>query len=310
MEPIFLETLPQETVWGGPKLKDFFGYADYSDIVGQTWCFASQSNVSNMVQDGPFKHRTLDDLWKNEPHLFISTQSEFPFIIGLLAPQQDLSIQVHPTKEYVSQKKAPDSKNESWFFLEPPTRGKIVCGHDFKSKLELELALNDNSLAKHLDYLSIKRGDYVFVPEGQLHACTAGSVVYEISQRTDITYRVYDYDREDRNGKTRPLHIQQALECIQVPSPKTKTESPISVTQSAGWKIETFDGREYYTLDYLTLDGIWQETAQRYQLATVFRGCGIVNGCLVKKGDNFILPVGCDFTFQGNMNVMLAMEKE
>lgn len=308
MEPILFETIPLETVWGGRKLREYFHFQDYSEFVGQTWCFADQKGKSNRIINGKYKNLTLHDLWTNESRLFKSKYTEFPFIIALLAPEDDLSIQVHPQDCYAKLKGYDSGKNEAWYFIEPPENHHIVFGHTMKSYEELEKAIETNQIEKVLNYFSIQKRDYVYVPAGQIHACTKGSIVYEISQSTNITYRVYDYNRVDQNGNPRELHIDDAKACIQIPAVIDTVKQPKQVIETESFILRNYNHQKDFTLKNVEIYNEYECEEEKYQLVTVLYGHGTVNSYPIKIGDNFLIPASSRTLYQGNLEIMIAME--
>ena len=309
MELIFMESVPLDTVWGGTKLKEYFGYEHYSNYVGQTWGFACQGKYVNRVIDGQYKGRTLLDLWENETQLFKSKEKQFPFIVALLGPEENLSVQVHPTSDYAKTQGFPNGKNEAWFFIEPPEKGRIVYGHDLISETDVKKAMNENNILKHLSYLPIEKNDFVYIPAGQIHACAAGSVVYEISQSVNVTYRVYDYHRKDTTGSERPLNIKEAGETIVAPAFPPQKVRPRIYAEQDQYTIYTYDFKRDFIVDHIDLHGIYRFVNPQYRLATVLRGTGTANGRRIKTGDHFLIPAGNTNEICGSLDLMIAMER-
>ncbi len=308
MEPIFFETCPLETVWGSAKLKNYFGFENYSDHVGQTWCFACQGENTNVVCTGIYKGRLLSDLWDNEKQLFQSEYTDFPFIVALLGPGDDLSIQVHPSALYAKQKGFTDGKNEAWYFIEPPDENRIVYGHLINTPDDFAKALMQNEIINQLDYLPITKDDFVYIPAGQLHACKKGCVVYEISQSTNITYRVNDYDRIGIDGKKRPLNIQEAIDCVSVPSVSAMKKVP-KIQVAKDYTIKVYDDQDDFIVNRVELNGTMSWIKEKYQLVSVIYGKGYVNDIPISIGDSFLVPVNSPIVFNGNMIIMIASEK-
>ena len=156
---------------------------------------------------------------------------EFPLIIAMLDVADHLSIQVHPDDDTARKlESAPYGKNESWYFLRAPRSGKIFNGSKIKSKEEIENLLQTGRDSEISDEIEIHDGDYIYIPAGTLHSLTAGSIIYEIEENSEYTYRFYDFDRVDSYGNKRELHIKKALQALNVDNKSTakKYDKPIT----------------------------------------------------------------------------------
>lgn len=212
---LILEPIPLETVWGGSKLKNYINF-NFPSKIGQLYTVSAESKLDTKIINGKFKNRTLSYVWNNHRDLFNYEKTEtFPLIIGLVDASHDLSIQIHPDDEFaIEHENVKFGKEESWVFLDEPESGHIINGCKVKNKSELITLINQNKWDNILDSLKVHKHSYVHVPPCTLHALTSGSLVYEIQQSTNITYRFYDYNRIDSNGKKRELHLDNALNTL------------------------------------------------------------------------------------------------
>ena len=212
---LFLESPLREMIWGGKYFKDVLKLTKEDKDFGEYWTISGYSSFPSIVKNGKYKGMSLDELYKNHHELFnTSSSKEFPILVKLIATSADLSVQVHPDDEYA--KRDNDlGKTESWLIL-ASDNGKIVYGHSAKSRKELldKTSKNDFSF---LDYYEVKKGNFIKVPSGTIHALGKGLVLREVQQSSNLTYRLYDYDRVDKNGKKRELHLDKALDVIKVP---------------------------------------------------------------------------------------------
>lgn len=215
---LVLETICHETLWGGPRLTALSGTT--CSKIGHLYSVFCRDGVSNRILNNPYRGKTLNEvfkLWKHDFHM--DRYDRFPLTIALTSADENLSIQVHPNDEMASKiEHMARGKRESWYFLDPPKSGWILNGCVCRSEEEKEQFLTAGKYREMTDTLAVKTGDYVFVRPGTLHSLTAGSLVYEIEEGADFTYRFYDYDRKDADGKPRELQTDKAvmaLDCRQ-----------------------------------------------------------------------------------------------
>ena len=300
MSVLFFAPIPRVALWGGSSVKRIFNYQDFSDQVGQAWAFSGLQEASNLCLSAPYEGKSLRELWENNQALFGHQKGEFPLIISLVAPEEDLSIQVHPDDAYAKKIGFPTGKNEAWYFIKPPTSGQIVYGHKAKDKTEMDDYVQNEAWYELIDHLDVKEKDFVYLPAGMLHALQKGSVVYEIQEATDVTYRFFDYNRKDADGNARELHLEQALACVRYGELDT-IEAPVV----SGAKT-TYVANHAFTVTKLDVSGMLQFQDFVYQLATVVAGKGRVDGIDVEVGSNFLIPVNEPVIFTGEMTVMMT----
>lgn len=212
---LVLQPIVHETIWGGSRLSHFAKSGEQH--IGHLYSVYSREECSNQILNGSFRGKVLNTAFAEFKQEFgMGEYDYFPLTIALTEAKQDLSIQVHPddVQAKLLEHKA-RGKRESWYFLESPKFGHIVNGckiHDMQKIRELSVKSRYQEI---IDTMEVNIGDYVFIEPGTLHAICAGSLVYEIEEGADLTYRFYDYVRRDENGNLRELHIEKALECLQ-----------------------------------------------------------------------------------------------
>ena len=303
MSVLFFKPIPKVTVWGDDHVKNYFGYDDFPNDVGQAWVFSGIASDANYCLTAPYKGKDLHELWKNHQELFGNKKGEFPLIISLVGPEEDLSIQVHPDEIQAQKIGYSMGKNEAWYFIEPPSNGQIVYGHHAKNPEEMDGYIKDEQWLSLIDYLPVKKEDFVYLPAGILHALQKGSMVYEIQQATDVTYRFFDYHRKDEQGKTRELHLEQALACVSYEKPENNFAVMVDRNKTTYIANDSFTVSKWEITDTL----IFKD--ENYQLATVIAGMGNVNGESVKVGSNFLIPVNTEVIFKGSMIVMMTTKE-
>lgn len=225
---LVLETICHETIWGGSRLTLLSG--TQCTKIGHLYSVFCREGISNRILNGPDRGKTLNDVfssWKSR--VGMEEYPYFPLTISLTSADENLSIQVHPDDEMASSiEKQAKGKRESWYFLETPATGWIINGCTCRDNLEKNQLLSEKRYLELADKLYVKAGDYVFVQPGTLHAITAGSLVYEIEEGADFTYRFYDYDRVDASGKPRELQVKKAAQALNMEQKSTCKRYPLS----------------------------------------------------------------------------------
>jgi mannose-6-phosphate isomerase len=294
-EPIFLQPLFKERIWGGTALREEFGYAIPSDTTGECWAISAHPHGQSVVREGKFKGLTLGELWEFHRYLFGRAKGErFPLLTKILDANEDLSVQVHPDDAYARQYANGDlGKTECWYIIDCKEGAEIVYGHHAQNRQHLEEMIQHGEWDRLLKKVAVKPGDFFYVPSGTLHALGSGILVLETQQSSDTTYRVYDYERRDANGNLRELHLEQAIQVTTVPHVDPAIRPRVTVMEGA--KITTFVENEFFTVQKCELAGETVfEHEQDFLLVSVLKGEGeLLSGqqsYRFQKGDHFILP--------------------
>jgi mannose-6-phosphate isomerase len=212
-EPIFMERM-----WGGRKLETEFGKKlPANKRIGESWEIVDRPEAQSIVTSGPLKGKTLHELWidyRKEIFGDLADAPRFPLLIKLLDAREKLSLQVHPP-EKIARKLGGEPKTECWYVAVAEPGAEIFVGfRESITRERFERSLRAGSAADHVDTIRVKTGDAMFLPGGRFHAVGAGNLLVETQQNSDTTYRVFDWNRVDQNGKPRQLHVNEALECI------------------------------------------------------------------------------------------------
>lgn len=250
MEPVKFTPLAVPRIWGGHRLKSWFG-TETDEPIGEYWLVSSHPHGTSVVKEGAFRGKTLNDLVREHPEAYLgsSPQPRFPLLIKLIEAAQDLSVQVHPDDEYGRRVESDFGKTEAWYVLDCPEDGKVIYGHRFSSREEYLQAVEKKQVKEYLDYAPIAPGRLVFVPSRTLHALLAGTTVLEIQQTSDVTYRVYDWDRVDKQGRGRELHIDKAADVLRYgPQPDPFPERA-ELTAEDGLRGTRLVSCPYFTID-------------------------------------------------------------
>ena len=216
--PLTFEPIFQERIWGSRKLASLFGKNLPADkTIGESWEVVDRPEVQSVVRHGPFRDRTLHELWMHDRETVfgrVPDTPRFPLLIKLLDAHDQLSLQVHPP-EKIAAKLSGEPKTEFWYVASAIPGARLFVGlRRAVTRERFEEAVRSRTVADLVHTVEVKAGDSIFLPAGRFHAVGAGNVLVEIQQNSDTTYRVYDWDRVDDNGKPRQLHVDQALQSI------------------------------------------------------------------------------------------------
>jgi mannose-6-phosphate isomerase len=307
MELLFMDPVFKEAIWGGTKLRDVFDYEIPSDTTGECWAISGHANGMSHVAGGRFDGKTLGELWNEEPEIFGNYPgSQVPLLIKIIDAKNDLSIQVHPDDAYAGEHENGSlGKTECWYVLDCEPGTEIVIGHNAKDKAEVEKMIRNHEWSDFIRKVPVHKGDFFQINPGCLHAIKGGTLLIETQQSSDVTYRVYDYDRL-QNGKPRELHVQQSIDCITAPHVDYNEEKVVE--KHDGMTSEKLVICPYYTLEKWDVDGEYEFKMDKPFLnVSVIDGKGEADGIKVKKGDHFIVPATMDSCgFSGKMTVMVS----
>src|SRR5690625_3776244 len=314
-EPIFLEPVFQERIWGGKKLQTLYDYEIPNDQIGEAWVISAHKNGPSKIINGPLAGQSLLKTWEEYPTLFgkKNAEGDFPLLVKILDANDNLSVQVHPDDIYARQVEGEQyGKTECWYVLDCEEDSEIIYGHSAQSAEEFQQKVDAGQWDELLGRVKVKKGDFFYVPSGTIHAIGKGIVILEIQQSSDITYRVYDYDRKDATGNKRELHLEQAIEVTKFPDSVQKRRKEKSVNGSL--EVTKFIEGQYFTVYHWNLAGhIKTPLANRNLLVNVIDGRGeiIINNHKypVEKGDHFIIPVTLqEYLLNGQLELIVSHE--
>ena len=310
--PIQFEPILKERIWGGTKLKTILNKPITSKITGESWEISTVENDVSIVENGIYKGKSLNQIIKNFPNEILGTNVhkkfgfEFPLLFKYLDAKLDLSIQVHPN-DALAKKHNSFGKTEMWYIMQADENARIIVGFkENSSKEEYVKNLKNKTLLDILDSKKVNQGDVFFLETGTIHAIGAGIVIAEIQQTSDITYRIYDFDRKDSNGNERELHTELALEAINF----NKVETQKHYSKNANQSNETVNC-QYFTTNFIPLEGSI-EVKKSDKFFTVYMCIDgdfelIHNNVLYfyKKGDTILIPAQMkDFELSGKASLL------
>lgn len=285
IKPVF-----KEMIWGGSKLKDIYGYEIPSDHTGECWAISAHKNGDCTIADGEFVGESLSSLFATHRELFGNMEGEqFPLLVKIIDAKNDLSVQVHPDDAYAKEHENSLGKTECWLVLQADEGTKMVMGHHAKTKEEFVKAIKEDDYDNLLNSFEVKEGDFFYIPSGTLHAICSGSLIYEAQQSSDITYRVYDYHRKDKDGKERQLHVKQSIDVTTVPASNSTEQNFKVETLEDATRTEYVKSEFFTVLKYEINGSICIPNDAPFQLVSVIDGEGKLEGKDAKKGDHFII---------------------
>lgn len=308
-EILFLNPVFTHNIWGGTKLREEYGYDVEGDDIGECWGVAAHENGNCTVKNGEFAGQTLADLWDSHRELFGGIDGvRFPLLIKIIDAKDDLSIQVHPDDAYAAEhENGSFGKMECWYILDCKEDSTLVIGHNARTKEELCDMIEGKKWKEFIREIPVKKGDFIQIDPGTVHAIKGGITLLETQQNSDITYRVYDYDRLS-NGKPRDLHVKQSIDVITVPA-KPVEDSVISVKADKANELCELISCKYYTVYKLDVEGKAELNVgdKPFLIMSVTSGSGTVDGNAIKKGDHFILPNGySNPVLEGDMEIVAS----
>ncbi|MBQ9747961.1 MAG: class I mannose-6-phosphate isomerase [Clostridia bacterium] len=230
MEPLKLGMITKKIIWGGERLAREYGKGEPGEKIAESWELTSRADGVNTIVGGTYDGVLLSDyLAEHKDAVCAGWDGErFPLLIKLIDAEADLSIQVHPDDEYAALHTTDLGKTEMWYIVDAAPDARIIYGLKKKySASEVREAIANGTLEELMNYVPVKKGETYFIPSGMVHAICRGILIAEIQQNSNITYRVYDYNRRGADGKLRELHVDDALAVID------KIEDPSAVRADA-----------------------------------------------------------------------------
>lgn len=292
-EPLFFEPIYFEKIWGGSLLKEKFNRQILSgQLIGESWEISAFQSSQSVVSHGKNKGLTLSELTTNASEQLIgSLLNQFPLLIKFIDATQKLSVQVHPGED------RSDSKTECWYVADAQKDAKLILGFNKDVTREAILAALDlKSITSLLKEVPITSGEMYFIPSGTVHAIMGDSLIYEVQQTSDTTFRLYDWDRCDAQNKPRALHIDEALQVVDMQGDLSYRIDPI-ITEYHGYThllrvaCRHFAVEEYRFFKSMEIRPIVRKS---FRVVTVIEGTASVRygNCesTLEKGRTILIP--------------------
>ena len=298
MELVKLKPAVKDYIWGGTYFKAFNKGNDL-ERVSECWELSVRDMDSSIIASGNDSGKPLVEVITKEDVGPVQNRFKyFPILIKLIDAKENLSVQVHPSDDYALKNENSFGKSEMWHIISADKGSGLYVGLNRKcSKEEIKKALEDGTILEYLNFFPVKPGDTFVIDPGTIHAIGAGVRLIEIQQNSNLTYRLYDYNRVDKFGNPRELHIQKALEVINY------NKYEVSKSNS-----DILADNQYFTVKELTFDGEIELNAneQSFLSFTFLSGEGMVNDIKYSQYDTFFLPYGKKCTVKGKGTLVIS----
>lgn len=310
LEPIFFKPSYKEVVWGGNNIKTFFHRNIEGNNIGESWELSAHKNGLSIIKNKEYNNESLLDLYndKSKRKEIFGNKSinidRFPILAKFIDAQQNLSIQVHPDDAYARKYENDSGKTEVWYIMDCKEDAKLVYG--FKDDVTQENLKNAmNNIEENVKYVNVKKGDFISIPAGTIHAICGGIMLCEIQQSSDVTYRVYDWNRIGLDGKPRQLHTQKALDVINVNN-NTKVHNYYNFKET-----QNIYNSKNFNIDLVNVKGnlTTHSNEESFNAYIVLEGSGKVKSNNfendLQKGSTFLIPAELGaYAFEGNLKLM------
>ena len=315
--PMLLTPVSKEILWGGKKLKDAYNKTAPFEKLAESWELTVRQDGMNVIANGQHAGTTLGEYINEAGYSVVSAnmRDRFPLLIKFIDAADRLSIQVHPDNEYALREENELGKTEMWYIVESEPGAQLVYGlKDGITKKEFAAAVKTGKVQDILHYVDVHPGEVYFIPAGQIHAIGAGILIAEIQQNSNVTYRVYDYDRRGTDGSLRPLHTEKAIDVVQI-----RTEEEIRALR---FSDATGDPTEIASCAFfcvrklnLTAEPITLTAKDSFLSLLCTDGTGTIqmgdSTYPICKGDSYFVPRGCPLiSLTGTATVLVSETKE
>ncbi|MDQ6859544.1 MAG: class I mannose-6-phosphate isomerase [Verrucomicrobiota bacterium] len=216
-EPLRFAPIFKERIWGGRRLESLYGKSLPEGRIGESWEIVDRPEAQSVIASGSLAGKSLHDLWRDHRAAVfgqVTPAERFPLLVKLLDAEEKLSLQVHPPPQAAADLHG-EAKTEFWYIAHATAEAELYVGlAKHSSKRHIEEALAQGTVEGHVHRIRVQTGDAMFLPSGRMHAIGAGNVIVEVQQNSDTTYRVFDWNRRDKSGKARDLHIEESMRSI------------------------------------------------------------------------------------------------
>ncbi|MDO5714646.1 MAG: class I mannose-6-phosphate isomerase [Tissierellia bacterium] len=294
-----LKSISKDRIWGTPRLID---YGATSDSVGSVYSFSSIDEINTIIENGVYKGKSIGSVIKTNPTLFGLKEGPYPLIISFTGADQPLSIQVHPTDDDAQKYSSyPYGKTESWYFLTEPSNHQIIGGSKkHLNKEQIKKLSKNGKYEEFVEYVEVRKNDLITIHAGTLHALTPGSLVYEIQQANDTTFRFYDYDRVDVHNKKRPLQLEEALRNLIINKSVVREDFSNYTYEGKEYSLRKIDIKDY--VEYTNKNSI-------ASIISVLFGRIIYRNITMEQGKSGLLLPNETITLKGKGSIMIATPK-
>ena len=314
--PLKLAGIPKAAIWGGTRLKRDFGKKADFDAIAESWELSVRDGATNLVENGEGAGRPLSDCLTEMGFDAVAPGYDggiFPLLIKLIDAESPLSVQVHPDDDYARAHGVGNGKTEMWVVIDAKPGAELVMGlADGVGRADFSLAVAEKKYDGIMKRVPVKPGDVFFIPSGMLHAIGGGILIAEVQQNCDTTYRVWDYDRRDKDGNLRPLHIKEALDVVR-PFADGECDAIRFAGRVSLLPGETLVNCRYFEVSRLSVSGssAFPVPADRFTHLLVLNGSVTITGAGetvdCAAGDSVLLPAGTSSpAVNGNGTLLLS----
>lgn len=290
----------KDYLWGGTKLKEVYGKQSDLDIVAESWELSTHPDGQSIVATGEFAGQTLLDYVRANGKPVLGTYStmadDIPILIKFIDAKQDLSIQVHPDNTYALEHEGDYGKTEMWYVVEAEEGAELVYGFNQDLTPEaFEQAILENTLTEVMNSVPVQKGDVFFIQPGTMHAIGKGIVIAEIQQRSNVTYRIYDFGRLGADGQPRALHVAKALDVTHL-AKADEAKVKYTLIEEEGYKRGVLASCEYFHVEMIEVSEEVELTVDEtsFHSLLVVEGNGYILSSREKmslaKGESLFLP--------------------
>ncbi len=294
-KPFLLRPSAKDYLWGGSRLNDDFNLNIDAEPFAEAWmCSTHPDGPSTM--DGTDK--TLTEILKEHPE-YMGThpleitggKPELPILIKLIDANKDLSVQVHPDDEYALRVEGELGKTEMWYVLDAKPSASLVYGFNRSvGAKEIQASVENGTIDKYLNHVPVKKNDLFYIEAGTVHAIGAGILTAEIQENSNVTYRLYDYNRVGKDGKKRPLHLEKALEVANLKSSAIPHQPMRVLKYNSGGARELLTRCKYFQVERLLLNTeVYRKLYDFKTEGNSFHALLVVDGCGSISGEGFML---------------------
>ncbi|MCR5746511.1 MAG: class I mannose-6-phosphate isomerase [Lachnospiraceae bacterium] len=250
MDPLLLKPAGKGYLWGGERLKTEYGQELDISPLAESWVCSVHPDGESHIAEGVCKGETLAGVIRANPDYLGSKSTDFPILVKFIDAARDLSIQVHPDDEYAKLYENSRGKTEFWYVLDAEEGSELIYGFEHPMDAEkLRKAIEDGRLEDMLHHVPVKKGDVFLVKAGTVHAICGGVLLVEVQESSNLTYRLYDYDRKDKDGKKRELHFDKAVQVLDMDPVKTISQPQRMVRYYFGCAREILCRCSYFEVE-------------------------------------------------------------
>ena len=306
MPLLFFEPIFMKRIWGDNYFKNELKYPLDDELYGELWSLSAIKNAETKITNEMFKNKTLSEIFLSNPELFQFDFNEFPLLIKLIHTSDLLSVQVHPDDEFAKQHENQLGKTECWYFLDAKDDSFIYYGHHAKSVDEFKKAIEQGKCEDLLDKFQVKCDDFAYIPSKTIHAIGKNILLLEIQQSSNITYRLYDYNRLGLDGKPRELHVEKAMQVIDFNHENEKIKSFVNTYGSV---VDC----KYFAIDKKKISGLTPLSLPDnvFYTISVIKGEIKVEDQILHMGESFLATAEVNnITLNGNGEILITKPKK